>query len=42
MSQRDLIQDRAKRGKREKFLAAMSKVPDVPPQAGDELKVSGR
>ena len=37
MSQRDLIQERAKRGRREKFLAALSKVPDVSPQAGDEL-----
>jgi hypothetical protein len=37
MSQRNLIQERAKRGNREKFLAALNKVPDVPPVAGDEL-----
>ena len=37
ISQRNLIQERAKQGDREKFLAALDKVPDVPPQAGDEL-----
>lgn len=37
MSQRSIIQERAQRGDRSKFLAAMSKVPDVSPQAGDEL-----
>ncbi|MBL8824439.1 MAG: toxin-antitoxin system HicB family antitoxin [Planctomycetia bacterium] len=30
-------QERAKRGSREAFRAALSKVPDVPPDAGDEL-----
>jgi hypothetical protein len=28
---------RARRGYREKFLAAMNKVRDIPPQASDEL-----
>jgi hypothetical protein len=37
MSQRNLIQERAKWGNREKFLAALNKVRDVPPVAGDEL-----
>ena len=37
ISQRNLIQERAKQRDREKFLAALDKVPDVPPQAGDEL-----
>ncbi len=37
MSQRNVIQERAQRGDRKKFLDAMSKVPDVSPQAGDEL-----
>lgn len=30
------FQERAKRGSREKFLAALSKVPDVPPVSPDE------
>ena len=37
MSQSDLIQERAKRANRQKFLAAMNKVRDLPPQPGDEL-----
>jgi hypothetical protein len=36
MSQRNLIQERAKWGNREKF-AALNKVRDLPPVAGDEL-----
>jgi hypothetical protein len=37
MSQRDLIQERAMRGNRDKYLAALNKAPDASPQAGDEL-----
>ena len=32
-----IIAERAQRGNREKFLAVLSKAPDVPPSAGDEL-----
>lgn len=32
-----IIAERAKRGDREKFLAVLSKAPDVPPVLGDEL-----
>lgn len=32
-----IIAERAKRGNREKFLAVLSKAPDVPPMPGDEL-----
>ena len=31
------LERRAQRGDREKFRAAMAKVPDVPPMPGDEL-----
>lgn len=31
------LEDRGKRGSREKFLAVLAKVPDVPPDPGDEL-----
>jgi hypothetical protein len=37
MSQRNLVRERAERGDRKKFLSALGKSPDVPPQAGDEL-----
>lgn len=33
----DYLEQRAKRGSREKFLAVLAKVPDVPPEPGDEL-----
>jgi predicted transcriptional regulator len=33
----DYLEERAKRGSREKFLAVLAKVPDVPPEPGDEL-----
>jgi predicted transcriptional regulator len=32
----DYIEDRARRGERERFLAVLAKVPDVPPEPGDE------
>jgi hypothetical protein len=32
-----IIAKRAKRGNQEKFVAVLSKAPDVPPMAGDEL-----
>jgi hypothetical protein len=31
----EVLEARAKRGDRKKFLAAMAQVPDVPPQPGD-------
>jgi len=31
------LEERAKRGNREKFLAVLAKVPDVAPEPGDEL-----
>jgi hypothetical protein len=31
------LEERAKRSSREKFLAVLAKVPDVPPEPGDEL-----
>ena len=33
----EYLDKRAKRGNREKFLAVLAKVPDVPPEPGDEL-----
>ena len=33
----DYLEEHAKRGSREKFLAVLAKVPDVPPEPGDEL-----
>ena len=33
----DYLEERAQRGRREKFLAVLAKVPDVPPEPGDEL-----
>jgi hypothetical protein len=32
----DYLEDRARRGERDRFLAALAKVPDVRPEAGDE------
>jgi HicB family len=32
----DYRADRARRGERERFLAVLAKVPDVPPEPGDE------
>jgi len=32
----DYLADRARRGDRERFLAVLAKVPDVPPEPGDE------
>ena len=36
------LERRAKRGSRQKFEAAMAKVPDVPPMPGDELSATSR
>jgi hypothetical protein len=33
----DYLEEKAKRGSREKFLAVLAKVPDVAPEPGDEL-----
>ena len=33
----EYLEKRAKRGSRDKFLAVIAKVPDVPPEPGDEL-----
>jgi hypothetical protein len=33
----EYLEERAKRGSREAFLAVLAKVPDVPPDPGDEL-----
>lgn len=33
----DYLEERAKRGSREEFLAVLAKVPDVPAEPGDEL-----
>ena len=33
----EYLEKRARRGSREKFLAVLAKVPDVPPEPGDEL-----
>jgi hypothetical protein len=33
----EYLEKRAKRGNRERFLAVLEKVPDVPPEPGDEL-----
>jgi hypothetical protein len=33
----EYLEKRAKRGSRDKFLAVLAKVPDVPPEPGDEL-----
>lgn len=32
----DYLADRARRGERERFLAVLAKVPDIPPEPGDE------
>jgi len=32
----DYLEDRARRGDRERFLAVLARVPDVPPEPGDE------
>ncbi|MFL6235390.1 MAG: YlcI/YnfO family protein [Thermoanaerobaculia bacterium] len=32
----DYLEKRAQRGSREKFLSVLAKVPDVPPEPGDE------
>jgi predicted transcriptional regulator len=32
----DYLRDRARRGERERFLAVLAKVPDTPPEPGDE------
>lgn len=32
----EYLEKRARRGSREKFLAVLAKVPDVPPEPGDE------
>jgi hypothetical protein len=37
MTSEGYLEERAKRGSREKFLAVLAKVPDVPPDPGDEL-----
>lgn len=33
----EYLEERARRGSRERFLAILSKVPDAPPEPGDEL-----
>jgi hypothetical protein len=33
----EVLETRARRGDRTKFLAALAKVPDVPPEPGDEV-----
>lgn len=33
----EYLEERAKQGNREKFLAILDRVPDVPPEPGDEL-----
>ncbi len=33
----EYLENRAKRGSRERFLGVLAKVPDVPPESGDEL-----
>ena len=33
----DYLEERAKRGSRDAFLAVLAKVPDIPPEPGDEL-----
>jgi hypothetical protein len=33
----DYLEERAKHGNRERFLAVLAKVPDVPPELRDEL-----
>ena len=33
----DYLKDRAKRGERDRFLAVLAKVPDVPPEPTDEV-----
>lgn len=33
----EYLEERAKRGSREKFLAILGRVPDKPPEPGDEL-----
>lgn len=38
----EILGARAARGSRARFMAALAKVPDVPPDAGDELPASPR
>ncbi len=38
----DYLADRARRGERKRFLAVLAKVPDVPPEPGDETKLRRR
>lgn len=33
----DYLEERARRGSREKYLAVLARIPDVPPDPGDEL-----
>jgi len=33
----EYLEKRAQRGSREKFLAVLARVPDVPPEPGDEI-----
>lgn len=34
----DYLEERARRSSREKFLSVLAKVPDVPPEPGDEVE----
>jgi hypothetical protein len=36
----DYLEERARRGSREKFLAMLAKVPDAAPEPGDELQLA--